>query len=147
MIRFGLESYRVMSIAVEGHRTHIPWVSPRAATGSSVNTSQVHSHAAIRASAHCVLVTERKRQQESLLSGWRSAEAARGSSAQSMRSFGVDHRTECVVMVFDGGSLSADEVAALTVQPEELHVWAWCTAEEASGLLSPVAGPPAGGRV
>jgi 8-oxo-dGTP pyrophosphatase MutT (NUDIX family) len=47
-------------------------------------------------------------------------------------------RTEGLVMVFDGGVLSADEVAALRVPPEELRGWAWCTAEEASGLLSPL---------
>jgi 8-oxo-dGTP diphosphatase len=47
-------------------------------------------------------------------------------------------RTEGVVMVFDGGDLSADEVAELRVPPDELQGWAWCTAEEAAGLLSPL---------
>jgi 8-oxo-dGTP pyrophosphatase MutT (NUDIX family) len=47
-------------------------------------------------------------------------------------------RTEGVVMVFDGGRLSTDEVGALTLPPEELRGWAWCTAEDAAGLLSPL---------
>lgn len=47
-------------------------------------------------------------------------------------------RTEGVVLVFDGGELSADEIAALTVPPDELRGWAWCTADEAAGLLSPL---------
>ena len=45
-------------------------------------------------------------------------------------------RTEGVVMVFDGGSLSADEVSALRLPPDELRGLAWCTAEEAAGRLS-----------
>src|SRR5262245_24792959 len=47
-------------------------------------------------------------------------------------------RTEAVVMVFDGGVLSADEVAGLRVPADELRGWAWCTDEEAAGRLSPL---------
>lgn len=47
-------------------------------------------------------------------------------------------RTEGVVMVFDGGELSADEAGALVVPPEELRGWAWCTGEDAASRLSPL---------
>lgn len=45
-------------------------------------------------------------------------------------------RTEGVVMVFDGGELSTDDVAAIRVPPDELRGWAWCTGEEAAERLS-----------
>jgi 8-oxo-dGTP diphosphatase len=45
-------------------------------------------------------------------------------------------RTEGVVLVFDGGVLSADEVAGVRLPPDELRSWAWCTGEEAAARLS-----------
>jgi 8-oxo-dGTP pyrophosphatase MutT (NUDIX family) len=47
-------------------------------------------------------------------------------------------RTEGLVTVFDGGNLSAEDVAGLKVPPDELRGWAWCTAEEAAERLSPL---------
>jgi 8-oxo-dGTP diphosphatase len=47
-------------------------------------------------------------------------------------------RTEGVVVVFDGGRLSIEEIATLAVPPDELRGWSWCTAEEATGLLLPL---------
>ena len=47
-------------------------------------------------------------------------------------------RTEGLVLVFDGGRLSVGEIARLAVPPDELRGWAWCTGEEAAGLLSPL---------
>lgn len=48
-----------------------------------------------------------------------------------------DH-TEGVVLVFDGGPLTADERAVIRIPPEELLGWAWCTAEETVDLLPPL---------
>jgi 8-oxo-dGTP pyrophosphatase MutT (NUDIX family) len=47
-------------------------------------------------------------------------------------------RTESVVIVFDGGVLSAGEIGALRVPPEELRSLAWHPVAEAAGLLSPL---------
>ena len=48
------------------------------------------------------------------------------------------NRTEGVIFVFDGGHLSSVEGAALTVPPDELRGWSWCTVEEAAERLSPL---------
>jgi 8-oxo-dGTP diphosphatase len=48
--------------------------------------------------------------------------------------------TEGVMVVFDGGVLSADRTAEIRLPADELRSWAWCTVEEArtrlSGLLA-----------
>jgi 8-oxo-dGTP pyrophosphatase MutT (NUDIX family) len=49
-------------------------------------------------------------------------------------------RTEGVMFVFDGGVLSGEQVAAISLPPEELRSWAWCDDDEVgyrmSGLLT-----------
>jgi 8-oxo-dGTP pyrophosphatase MutT (NUDIX family) len=47
-------------------------------------------------------------------------------------------RTECLVVVFDGGVLTGDEIAALRLPADELRGLAWCTPAEAAGRLVPV---------
>jgi 8-oxo-dGTP pyrophosphatase MutT (NUDIX family) len=47
-------------------------------------------------------------------------------------------RTEGLMLVFDGGRLSAREVAGLVLPTDELRGYAFCTFEEASTRLSPV---------
>lgn len=47
-------------------------------------------------------------------------------------------RTEGLMVVFDGGVLPAEEAAGITVAPEELRGWAWCTATEVAERLSPL---------
>jgi 8-oxo-dGTP pyrophosphatase MutT (NUDIX family) len=47
-------------------------------------------------------------------------------------------RTEGLVLVFDGGRLSAGEITGLAVPADELRGWSWCTGQEAAGLLSPL---------
>jgi 8-oxo-dGTP pyrophosphatase MutT (NUDIX family) len=48
-----------------------------------------------------------------------------------------DH-AESVVFVFDGGVLSADEIAAVRLPADELRGLAWCTPAEAADRLVPV---------
>ncbi|MQA25265.1 MAG: NUDIX domain-containing protein [Micromonosporaceae bacterium] len=47
-------------------------------------------------------------------------------------------RAEGLMMVFDGGLLSAEEVAAISVPADELRGFAFCTAEEVRQRLSPL---------
>jgi 8-oxo-dGTP pyrophosphatase MutT (NUDIX family) len=47
-------------------------------------------------------------------------------------------RTESIVMVFDGGVLPPDEIAALRVPADELRGVAWCTPDDAAQRLPPV---------
>jgi 8-oxo-dGTP diphosphatase len=47
-------------------------------------------------------------------------------------------RTEGLMLVFDGGVLPAADVAAISVPPDELRSWAWCTPDEAGERLSPL---------
>jgi 8-oxo-dGTP diphosphatase len=47
-------------------------------------------------------------------------------------------RTEGLMVVFDGGLLPAQEVAAITVPPDELRGFAFCAGEEATQRLSPL---------
>ncbi|GAB7044181.1 MULTISPECIES: NUDIX hydrolase [Catenuloplanes] len=44
-------------------------------------------------------------------------------------------RTEGLHLVFDGGPLTAAQVAAIRVPADELRSWAWCTAAEATTRL------------
>lgn len=46
-----------------------------------------------------------------------------------------DGRPEAMLFVFDGGEMSADEIAGITVPPAELHGWRFCTRAEAARLL------------
>jgi 8-oxo-dGTP pyrophosphatase MutT (NUDIX family) len=48
------------------------------------------------------------------------------------------NRTEGLMLVFDGGELSPDEVARIRVPPEELRGWAFCTPDQAAERLSPL---------
>lgn len=48
-----------------------------------------------------------------------------------------DGRPEVMLFVFDGGEMSAEEIAGITVPPEELHGWRFCTPAEAARLLKP----------
>ncbi|WP_067473554.1 hypothetical protein [Nocardia amamiensis] len=43
-----------------------------------------------------------------------------------------------VMLVYDGGLLSADQTAAITLQEEELRRWAWCDEVEAEKRLPEV---------
>ncbi|MEU8819596.1 NUDIX hydrolase [Actinoplanes sp. NPDC048796] len=45
-------------------------------------------------------------------------------------------RTEGVMLVFDGGTLTEDQATRIRVPPEELHGWAWSTEREAEERLS-----------
>lgn len=47
-------------------------------------------------------------------------------------------RTEGLMLVFDGGRLSAAQIAAIQIPPHELRSWAWCTPEEEVTRLSPL---------
>ncbi|WP_239166360.1 NUDIX domain-containing protein [Actinoplanes italicus] len=49
-----------------------------------------------------------------------------------------DGRTEGLMLIFDGGVLSAEETAGIRVPAEELRGWAWCTAAEAGERLLPL---------
>ncbi|MCY1142743.1 NUDIX hydrolase [Actinoplanes sp. Pm04-4] len=42
-----------------------------------------------------------------------------------------------LMLVFDGGVLSADQAARIVLPVEELRSWRWCTSAEASSVLSP----------
>jgi 8-oxo-dGTP pyrophosphatase MutT (NUDIX family) len=45
-------------------------------------------------------------------------------------------RTEGLMLVFDGGVLTAEQTARIRLPVEELRSWAWCTAHEAGERLS-----------
>jgi 8-oxo-dGTP diphosphatase len=47
-------------------------------------------------------------------------------------------RTEGLMLVFDGGVLPAADAAAISVPPDELRGWAWCTPDQAGERLSPL---------
>ena len=47
-------------------------------------------------------------------------------------------RTEGLMLVFDGGRLSAREVAGLVLPADELRGYVLCTVQEAASRLSPV---------
>nr|WP_192757139.1 NUDIX hydrolase [Actinopolymorpha pittospori] len=51
-----------------------------------------------------------------------------------------DGRPEAMLFVFDGGEMSAEEIAGITVPSEELHGWRFCTPAEAAQLLKPAQG-------
>jgi 8-oxo-dGTP diphosphatase len=44
-------------------------------------------------------------------------------------------RTEGLMLVFDGGVLTAEQTALIRLPAAELRGWAWCTADEAVALL------------
>lgn len=50
----------------------------------------------------------------------------------------VSGRSEGIVFVYDGGRLSDEQTAAITLPPDELRSWAWCTVEQAHERLRPV---------
>ncbi|GLY03142.1 NUDIX hydrolase [Actinoplanes sp. NBRC 101535] len=45
-------------------------------------------------------------------------------------------RTEGLMLIFDGGVLPPEQVAAIRLPPAELRGWAWCTEREAGERLS-----------
>jgi 8-oxo-dGTP pyrophosphatase MutT (NUDIX family) len=45
-------------------------------------------------------------------------------------------RTEGLMMVFDGGVLTAEQTAEIRLPADELRSWAWCTEQEAGARLS-----------
>ena len=47
-------------------------------------------------------------------------------------------RTEGLMVVFDGGVLPPEDAARITVPPDELYGWAFCTPREATDRLSPL---------
>nr|WP_033338677.1 NUDIX hydrolase [Catenuloplanes japonicus] len=49
-----------------------------------------------------------------------------------------DGRTEGLMIVFDGGVLTAEQIAAIRLPADELRSWAWSTREEQERLLPPV---------
>ncbi|MBE1605839.1 NUDIX hydrolase [Actinopolymorpha pittospori] len=48
-----------------------------------------------------------------------------------------DGMLEGMRFVFDGGVVQPDEISAITLPADELRGWAFCTPEEAKGLVSP----------
>jgi 8-oxo-dGTP diphosphatase len=44
-------------------------------------------------------------------------------------------RTEGLMLVFDGGRLTGEQAARITLPADELRGWAWCTAREAAARL------------
>ena len=46
-------------------------------------------------------------------------------------------RSDGVMVLFDGGCLTADDISALRLPPEELRGYAFCTIAEAANRLSP----------
>lgn len=46
------------------------------------------------------------------------------------------HRTEGLMMVFDGGILTPEQTTQIRLPAEELRSWAWCTEQEAGERLS-----------
>ncbi|GGN95728.1 hypothetical protein GCM10010112_86290 [Actinoplanes lobatus] len=49
-----------------------------------------------------------------------------------------DGRTEGLMLVFDGGTLTPQQIADIVVPEAELRGWAWCTPDEAAARLSPL---------
>jgi 8-oxo-dGTP diphosphatase len=49
-----------------------------------------------------------------------------------------DGRTEGLMLIFDGGVLSADDASGIRVPADELRGWAWCTAAEVEERLLPL---------
>lgn len=47
-------------------------------------------------------------------------------------------RTDGLMVVFDGGALTTEQVAAIRLPPDELSAWAWSTPEEEAARLSPL---------
>ncbi len=47
-------------------------------------------------------------------------------------------RTEGLMLVFDGGQLTAAQAGSIQIPPQELRSWAWCTPDEESARLSPL---------
>ncbi len=47
-------------------------------------------------------------------------------------------RTEGLMLVFDGGLLRAEDAGDISVPPDELRGWAFCTLPEAGDRLSPL---------
>jgi 8-oxo-dGTP diphosphatase len=47
-------------------------------------------------------------------------------------------RTEGLMIVFDGGRLSPEQVTAIQLPPDELRSWAWSTPHEQKQRLSPL---------
>lgn len=47
-------------------------------------------------------------------------------------------RTEGLMLVFDGGRLSPEQVTAIHLPPDELRSWAWATPQEQKLRLSPL---------
>jgi 8-oxo-dGTP diphosphatase len=45
-------------------------------------------------------------------------------------------RTEGLMVVFDGGVLTSERTARITLPADELRGWAWCTDQEAGERLS-----------
>lgn len=45
-------------------------------------------------------------------------------------------RTEGLMMVYDGGVLTAEQTAGIDLPADELASWAWCTEQEAAEKLS-----------
>lgn len=45
-------------------------------------------------------------------------------------------RTEGLMMLFDGGVLTAEQTAQIQLPADELRSWSWCTQEEAAERLS-----------
>nr|WP_093618502.1 NUDIX hydrolase [Actinoplanes philippinensis] len=45
-------------------------------------------------------------------------------------------RTEGLMLLFDGGILTADQTAQIRLPADELRSWAWCTQQEADQRLS-----------
>ncbi|MCO8275166.1 NUDIX hydrolase [Actinoplanes sp. TRM 88003] len=44
-------------------------------------------------------------------------------------------RTEGVMLLFDGGALTADQAGQIQLPPDELRSWAWCDEQEAAERL------------
>nr|WP_189333797.1 NUDIX hydrolase [Actinoplanes ianthinogenes] len=47
----------------------------------------------------------------------------------------VPERTEGLMMIYDGGLLTPEQTARIRLPAAELRSWAWCTPQEASGVL------------
>ncbi|MEV0269880.1 NUDIX hydrolase [Hamadaea sp. NPDC050747] len=49
-----------------------------------------------------------------------------------------DTRSDRLMIVFDGGRLTGDQIGAITLPPDELRSWAWSTPAEEAVRLSPL---------
>lgn len=47
-------------------------------------------------------------------------------------------RTEGLIVVFDGGTLTDADTAGIDIPADELRGWAWCTPQQAAERLSPL---------